>query len=195
MNVTIEQRKFTLRSEYDITTPDSKFHAEKKLFSLTDRLRLQTEDGRVVARIKGYFSLFRPKYDFDFLDGNLYRFRCESLWKGVFSCENGRDRFRLYQHKGRNFSVFQNEIQIAAFTKNRVTIGKGDRYGIRMNDDANILVIICLALTVDVSENDGDNSGSTVSIDLGNIGPEARPFDASWEPNKKATARALHSTT
>jgi hypothetical protein len=49
-----------------------------------------------------------------------------------------------------------------------------------MNDDANLLVVICLALTVDASENEGDTA--SVTYDFGNIGPEDRSFDKSWEP-------------
>jgi len=50
-------------------------------------------------------------------------------------------------------SIFQNNSQIAAFTKNRVRIGNGASYEIRLNDDADLVVLICLALSVDASEN------------------------------------------
>ena len=60
-------------------------------------------------------------------------------------------------------------------------IGNGDQYEILMNEDANLLVVVCLALIVDASENEGDTS--SVTYDFGNIGPEARPFDKSWEPS------------
>jgi len=91
------------------------------------------------------------------------------------------ETFRLYQHKGRRWSIFQNDLQIAAFTKNSITIGKGNEYDLRMNSNADVLVVICLTLTLNTSENDDDNA--TVTIDLGNIGPEDRPFDESWEPS------------
>jgi len=50
-----------------------------------------------------------------------------------------------------------------------------------MNDDANLIIVICLALTVDASENEDD--AATVTFDFGNIGPEDRPCDKSWEPS------------
>jgi hypothetical protein len=50
-----------------------------------------------------------------------------------------------------------------------------------MNDDANLIIIVCLALTVDVSEYEGDTA--SVTFDVGNIGPEERAFDESWEPD------------
>jgi uncharacterized protein YxjI len=181
VNITIQQRRFTLRSEYDISALGCRYYARKKLFSFNDRVQLLAEDGRVLARLKKRWTLFRPSYDFEFSDGRCYRFRCEKLWKGVFLCEGNGEPFRLYRHKRRNYSIFQNERQIAAFTKNFVKIGKGDRYDIRVNRDADALMVICLALTVDTENSEDD--GAAITFDLGNIGPEDRPIDASWEPS------------
>jgi uncharacterized protein YxjI len=74
MNVTIEQRRFTLRSEYDISTPGHSYYAQKKLFSLRDRLQLLTRDGRLMVGLTQRWSWFRTKYDFEFSDGKIYRF-------------------------------------------------------------------------------------------------------------------------
>jgi hypothetical protein len=49
-----------------------------------------------------------------------------------------------------------------------------------MDADADLTIVLCLVLTVNSSEND-DNK-SSVTFDFGNIGPEDRPFDKSWEP-------------
>jgi hypothetical protein len=38
-----------------------------------------------------------------------------------------------------------------------------------------------LGLTVDLTENERDEA--TVAFDFGNIGPEEKPFDESWEPS------------
>jgi hypothetical protein len=97
-------------------------------------------------------------------------------------CENSEESFRLYQHKRLNYSIFQNDSQIAAFSKNRVKIGGTDRYEIRMNDDANFVAIICMALVIDCGELEDETAG-TVTIDLGSLGPEERPFDPLWEPS------------
>jgi|SRR5580704_3084417 hypothetical protein len=179
MDISIEERKFSFRSEYDISTPDSSYYAQKAFFSLGAKLQLQAEGGRVLAIIRGRFPFF-TRYDFEFSNGSFYKYRCEKFWKGVFVCEGQGESYRLYQHKGRRWSIFQNDRQIAAFTKNRVTIGKGNEYDIRMNANADVLIVICLTLTLNTSENDDDNA--TVTIDFGNIGPEDRPFDESWEP-------------
>ena len=69
----------------------------------------------------------------------------------------------------------------AAFTKNKIAIGKGNHYDIQMDDDANLVIVLCLVLTIDCSENSDNSPG--VNVDLGNIGPEEKPFDRSWEPS------------
>jgi uncharacterized protein YxjI len=181
MNVAIEQRKFSLRSEYDILTPGCTYYAEKKFFSFQDKIRLLAPDERVLARVSGRFSWFRSKHDIELSDGSVYQFWCEKIWKGVFVCTNGKESYRLYQHKGCNYSIFQNDSQVAAFTKNRVKIGKGDQYEIRVNDDTNVILVICLVLTIDAEEYEDDNA--SVTFDLGSIGPEDRPFDKSWQPS------------
>ena len=74
MNVEIRERKFTLRSEYDISVPGANWFARKAFFSFNDRLQLQRDDGSILAQIRGHFSFFRAKHDFEFSDGRLYRF-------------------------------------------------------------------------------------------------------------------------
>jgi uncharacterized protein YxjI len=181
VNISVQQREFSLRSEYEISTPGRIYLAEKKFFSWRDKIKLMGPRDQIMARIIGRFSFFRSKYDLELTDGRTYHFWKEKIWKGVFLCEGSNESFTLYEHKGLNYSIFQNNSQIAAFNKNRVKIGNGDRYEIRMNDDANLIVVICLALVVDASENEGDSA--SVTYDFGNIGPEDRPFDRSWEPS------------
>lgn len=134
-----------------------------------------------MARIRSRFSWFRSRYDFELAEGKSYHFWLEKIWKGVFVCQGTEETFQLYRHKGLNFSIFQNGQQIAAFSKNRVKIGKGDCYEILMNDDANMLVVICMVLIIDAAEFENDNA--SVTYDVGEIGPEDRPFDKSWSPS------------
>jgi hypothetical protein len=179
VDISIQERKFSFRSEYDISTPDANYYAQRAFFSFGAKLQLQAEGGRTLVLIRGRFPFF-TRYDFEFSDGRFYRYRCEKFWKRVFVCEGQGETLRLYQHRGCRWSIFQNDRQIAAFTKNRITIGKGNEYDVRMNADADVLVVICLTLTLNTAENDDDNA--TVTIDLGNIGPADRPFDESWQP-------------
>jgi uncharacterized protein YxjI len=180
MNITIQEHKFSFRSEYDILAPNANYSATRAFFSFNDKLQLKTEDGHVLARIKGHFSPFRSRHDFVLTDGRIYQYRCEKLWKSVFVCEGNGESFRLYEHKGLNYSVFHHDRQIATFVKNRIVIGKGNQYMVRMDADADLAIVLCLVLTVNSSEN--DDNDSSVTFDFGNLGPEDRPFDKSWEP-------------
>jgi len=180
MDVTIQERKFSFASEYDVSTPTGKYHARKKLFSLTDKLALQAEDGSILVHIDGEFSPLRCRHQFRFADGRTFAFRCERLWKRVFTCIGNGETYRLYEHRGLRYSIFLANQQIAAFTKNRIVWGKGNRYEIRMNSNADLLVLLCIALTINSAES--DKNDTSVTIDLGNIGPQDRPFDESWVP-------------
>jgi uncharacterized protein YxjI len=120
VNITVQQREFSIRSEYEISAPGCIYFAQKKFFSWRDKIKLTGPRGQTLARIRSRLSLFRCRYDFEFLEGKTYRFRREKFWKGVFLCESSQESFTLYEHKGLNYSIFQNGCQIAAFSKNRL---------------------------------------------------------------------------
>jgi hypothetical protein len=155
--------------------------ARQKPFSWGDNIIVTGPRERIVAKIRSRFSFFSSKYDYALADGKAYRFRTENFWPVVYICEGPNECYRLYDHKGLNYSIFQGNAQIAAFSKNRITIGKGHAFDVRVNDDANLLVVICLVLTINASE-DSDNEPN-VTYDFGQVDPEARPFDKSWEPS------------
>lgn len=178
VNIYITERQFSLRSEYDIAAPGRDYYAEKKWLSFAAKIQLLSEDRQLLGTIRGRFP-FGPRYDFEFANGRIYRFWCEGFWKSVYRCDRAEEKYRIYQHKGLNFSIFRDDRQIAAFSKNRVAIGKGNEYAIRLDDDADSQVVICMVLAINTSQGDNDTS---VTIDFGSIGPEDRPFDASWEP-------------
>jgi hypothetical protein len=182
MDITIQERRFSFTSEYDISAPLASYYAKKAFFSFNDKIVLQNTRGTIQARIQGYFSPLRHKHDFNLVqEGRVYRFWCEKIWKQVYICKGNDVTFRLYEHKWLNYSIFQNERQIAAFTKNRLVIGRGNTYTIRMDSDADLILVVCLVLTINSSEESNDNN-SGITFDFGNIGPEDRTFDDSWEP-------------
>lgn len=181
MDITIQdERRFSFRSEYDISGGGVEYYARKAFFSFHDKIRLQASDGHILARIRGYFSPLRLKHDFYLSDGRVFHFRCAKLWTRVFECGDGKDCYQLYQHKGLKYSIFREDRQIAAFRKNRLVIGKGNKYELRVDSDADLPIVLCLVLTYNVSEE--DDKHEAVTVDFGNIGPEDRPFDSMWEP-------------
>jgi uncharacterized protein YxjI len=179
VDVSIKERRISFTSEYDIATPAGEYYARKTFFSFTDNLELTTAGGSLVAKIEGEISPLRHKHDFHLADGREFHFGCEKLWTNVYACEGNGETYRLYGHRGLNYSIFKDDRQIAAFSKNRVVIGKGNEYEVRLDHDADLVLILCMVLTINSSENDDDDS--TVTVDLGNF-TQDRPFDESWEP-------------
>jgi uncharacterized protein YxjI len=180
MDVTIEERKISFTSEYDIATPTDNYNARKAILALNDSIEVTKEGGAVAAHIQGHFSPLRSKHDITMTDGRAYAFECEKLLTRVFKCEGGSDAYTLYEHRGLKFSIFKGDVQIAAFTKNLMVIGSGNEYQVRMNSDADVLLIVCMVIAINSIEFNDDSQ--TVNFDFGNIGPQGRVFDESWEP-------------
>ena len=71
MVLSIKERIISLRSTYDIVSPDgAAYTAEKKIFSLFPNLKVVDTGGQIAVSLKGGFALFSQKYDFVFVDGD-----------------------------------------------------------------------------------------------------------------------------
>jgi hypothetical protein len=128
MFINVQQRNSSITPEYDIETPGCFYYAQQKLFSLKTRINLTAPRERLLAKIVGTSAFFHIHFDFDLADGRFYEFWTESNWKGIYKCENRKESYQLYRHKGFDYSIFQDSNQIAAFTRNSVKIGAGDQY-------------------------------------------------------------------
>jgi len=182
MFLSIKERAISLRSTYDIVSPDGKtYKGERKLFSLFPNVKILDAGGQEVLILKGGFALFSQKYDFIFPDGRVYKYLTESRLKPVYKVEGNGETYRLYRHRGVKFSIFKDETQIAAITKNRLTIGKGNEYQVQMNSDADPLIISAIILAFNSSAED-DKKGA-LSVDIGYMGMEAKHFDTNWVPS------------
>ena len=111
MFLSIKERIISLRSTYDIVSPDGKtYTAEKKIFSLFPNLKIVEAGGQEVVNLKGGFALFSQKYDFVFADGRTYHYKTESRLKPVYLAEgNGEavpslspSRRQVLRLQGRN---------------------------------------------------------------------------------------------
>lgn len=179
MHITVSERVISMTPEYDITAPNANYYARKAFFAFNDHLELKDEQGKVLATIQGFFSPIRDKHEFQLADGRTYRYECKQIWKPVDICEGNGEKYLIYEHRGRKCSVFRDDRQIAWFEKNKVAWGNGNEYEIEMDSDADLIVILCIVLTMNSSD---DKNSETVTIDFGNVGSEARPFDESWQP-------------
>ena len=79
------------------------------------------------------------------------------------------------------FSIFKGDTQVAAVTKNRIAIGSGNEYQVQISSDADPLIVTAMILAFNSSKED-DKKGA-LSVDVGYMGLEAKPFDSSWQPS------------
>ena len=173
----------SLKSNYDISSNAGDFSAEKNFFSLSDKVKIYDESGKLVAKIQSYYHIFKVKHDF-ILNDKVFHFRTEKFWKGVFSCKCDGEEYKLLRHKRNDYSVFKEDIQIASFNKGAISFGKGDVYNAKANSSVNLPLILCMILSVDITENEDSNDSASISFDFGNIGPEEKPFDFLWKPSE-----------
>lgn len=181
MDVSIQENRFSFGVGYVIETPSSTLQAHKKILSLLPHITLQSADDSTIATITGW-SLVRSSFTIDLAGTGIYKYHTEKLWKGVDICEGDGGPFHLYSHKGVRYSIFQNDKQIAAFSRNRLIVGNGRDFDLRVNSDVNLPLIISMVLCLN-TENDDDQEDSTVTYDFGHLGPEDRKFDENWRPN------------
>jgi uncharacterized protein YxjI len=180
MDVLIQERKLSLWMEYDITAPGRSFHAKKEMLHLFNTINLEIVNGPQMAKLQGKFAVLGDKYEFDMADGRKGQFQCTDRIRSVFECRCGSDVLTLYEHRGMNRSIFNGDRQVAAYTKTRFAIGMGHRYDIRMDADADLVLIVCMVLALSVSDDNMEEG--VVSLDIGKIGLQAREYDAGWVP-------------
>jgi uncharacterized protein YxjI len=180
MNVTVQERSMSLFTEYDISAPGRTLYARKETLALFHTIDLKDEAKQLIAKLQGQFSVLRNRYEFDFTDGKVCHFECVDRLRNVYECRCGEDVLTLYEHRGLRRSIFKGDRQIAAYVKNRVSLGSGNRYDVQMDAGADLILIVSMVLALSVAEDNDDQT--TVNVDFGNIGPQGKEFDEAWEP-------------
>ena len=182
MNITIQERRFTFSSEYEISGSGQILRARKDFLSFPSRIHVKYGEDRV-GTLQGRFSLIHCKYDFQFADGRDFAFQCEKLRKGVYACKRGDEVYRLYHHKGRRYSIFRNGDQIAAVERNRYVAGRSARFDVRMNQDADVAVVASMVIAMNSSERKEGEDEEAVLAERGGPRREDKAFDVNWQPN------------
>jgi hypothetical protein len=162
--------------QYEIETPACIYSARTRGV-LFDHIQVLGPRQNSLVWIKPH--MLRLRYDFKFADGRIYRYRKKNIWKGVSTCVGESESYSVYAHKGFDYSVFQNDSQIAAFTAIRGPSYRFSEYEMRMNDDANLLVMVSVVLTMDAGNYD---TPRPLDVTFGRVEPQARAFDKKWLP-------------
>jgi len=182
MEIDINQKKISIGDKYKIFI-DGKpsYNASRQLFKLLPVINLFDNDGNgPKMTINKRFSWFKAKYDITRRDNNILEFRTKSYWKNYYQCQVGADVYDIYGHRGRKYSIYKNYNQVAWWDKKPVSWFAGDNYKIIADKDCDPELIISFCLTVDNFSSD-DHDGNTVTFNLGNIGPQVKKFDTTWQ--------------
>ncbi len=183
MRIDINQKKIALGDQYRIYTNEKETHqAHTELFTFLPVIQLAIKDNlNPLLKIHKKWSLFKAKYDMTIANTEKLEFRTKSFWRPHYQCQLGADLYDVYANKGRKYSVYKNNVQIAWWDKEAVTWFEGDNYTLLADDDADHTLLIAFCLIVD-NFNSKKNEGNTVTYDFGNIGRSAKPFDEYWRP-------------
>lgn len=183
MEIDINQKKISIGDKYKIFIDGQQTHfASRQLFRLLPEIRLY-EAGSECEKmtVKKRLSFFKARYDITRWDNNVLEFRTISFWKLHYQCQVGADTYDIYGHRGRKYSIYKNDKQVAWLSKAAVSWFAGDNYKIIADRDCDAELLISFCLVIDNFRND-NHDGSTVTYDIGHIGPQAKKFDPTWQP-------------
>lgn len=183
MRFEINQKNFSIGDKYSVIVDGvTKYSINSSVLKFLTRFRVTDTAQREVASIKKEFSFLKANYTIDIEGIGNTKFVTNSLWRSTYTLETPNGRYEILGHKKRKFSIFLANEQVGMFQKNMISIGDGDTYLGVANDNENILLINSIVVAIDnYSSNDSD--GSTITFDLGNIGPEEKPYDENWTPS------------
>jgi len=183
MEIDINQRKISIGDKYQIFIGGQQTHrASRQLLQLMPEINLfDIKSDRARMTMNKRMAWFKPKYDITRWDNNIFEFRTKSYWKLFYECQCGADTYKIYGHRGRKYSIFKNNDQVAYWDKKAVTWFAGDNYKMIADKDSEVELLISFCLIIDNFSSD-DHNGSTVTYDIGNIGFQAKKFNEAWQP-------------
>jgi uncharacterized protein YxjI len=184
MEIDINQKKISIGDKYNIFTNGLQTHfASKGIFQLLAEIKLfENGDDMPKMTIKKRLSWFKAKYDITRWDNSVFSFRTKSFWKSYFQCICGNDTYDIYGHRGRKYSIYKNNVQVAWWNKNAVAWFNGDNYKIFADNNCDVNLLISFCLVIDNWAYNDEKNKNTININLGNIGWQAKKFDPAWQP-------------
>uniref|UniRef100_UPI004049FC36 hypothetical protein n=1 Tax=Flavobacterium sp. TaxID=239 RepID=UPI004049FC36 len=181
MIIDINQKKISIGDKYKIFINERQtYAASRRLFKLLSEIDLfQNNVRNAKITLKKCWSFFNTKYDIIRNGTDKYEYRTVNYWKVHHKCEVGEDLYEIFGHRGRKFSIYKNDIQIAWWDKDLVSWFDGDNYKIIADVDADYELIISFCLIND-NKSENDNNGNAITFNFGNL-LEARKFNKNWK--------------
>lgn len=180
MELNINQEKFALGNKYKLYLgSELKYSASTKLFKFLPEIDVvEVSSQNHVLNIKRKWEWFKYTFEITNSKNQVFEFTTQSLWKRHYQCIVGANKYDIYGHKGRKFSIYKNDIMIGYWELARVTWFEGDNYNIVVDNNTDIELISAFCLCVD-SINSKSKQGA-FSLNIGWFGPQVREFDSTW---------------
>lgn len=180
MELNINQEKFALGNKYKIHVgSELKYSASTKLFKILPEISIVDAISQTtILTINRKWEWFKYTFHITNIKNQVYEFTTQSLWKRHYQCIVGVDKYDIYGHKGRKFSIYNNDLMIGYWELARVTWFEGDNYHIVLNNNVDIELISAFCLCIDSINN--HNKKGAFSLNLGWFGPQVKEFDSTW---------------
>jgi len=182
MRIDINQKKIAFGNKFTIVKNGKTIlRAASKLFRILSVTEIfQPYSDLPLVSIRRKLAFVKAKYDIEIMNQPIYYFRTVSYWKNHHQCKAGSTVYDVYGHRGRKYSIYKNDEQVAYFEKEAVTFFEGDNYKLIAEEDANHILLVSIVLTVDNYRSNNKND-SAINIDLGHIF-QASKFNHEWTP-------------
>ncbi len=183
MEIDINQKAISIGDKYNIFVNGvEEYTASVELFSFLPEISLFKKDEKEpTVIIKKELTAFKALFTITIMAGNVLKFTTTSFWKWQFQCISDNDTYTVFANKGRTFSIYKNDTQVAYWELQMVSWFKGDNYKLYADNNCDKELLIAFCLIMDNYENN-DSSKTTVNFDFGGIGWGLKKFDPEWKP-------------
>ncbi len=186
MIVSIKQNKFNWTDRFSIHTEGNLSYQIKRRrirFLRFETILIDSIGNKIFSISSKKKKLFRS-YEFQIVsnNGEIVNYFTVSAWNSHDRCVANQHTYDVYGHKGRKYSIFKNDSQVAFFEKSPMSFFEGDTYKLVADDDCELPLLICLVIIHDLKS--GNNSGNILTFDFGNVANGSKVFDRNWRPKQ-----------
>lgn len=148
-------------------------------------IRSLYKETQLISETRLMFQLpFRFLHKIKYYDNKesfkLIDMRYHNILRPKHICIINNVTYEIIPHKGMKTSIFKNGRQIGFYEDKKVEFLGNQTIVLIVDNDIEKELICTFILAIKC---DFKNDYSTISIDVGNLGPEARVFDHTWKPN------------
>ncbi|MGY0035659.1 hypothetical protein [Pedobacter sp. NJ-S-72] len=139
MIIDIQQKKLSIGDQHRISVNGAlKYTVSRQPIQFMAEILVFNANSDVLkAKINKRFHLFKANYEITFADGLISFFRTVSYIRSHYSCQIATDVYDIYGHRGRKYSIYKNDEQVAWWEKGMITLLEGDEYRITASEACN----------------------------------------------------------